>query len=89
MFTEREERDTTHRSVFEKGLLRGVRFEEVEVPDNEGIGDARELDAFDVCVVKVFAKCLEPDGKDVLCDLEEEAAVDARLEQLWSFGKRC
>ena len=63
-------------------------FEEVEVPDDV-VGGARGLDAFEVCVVKVFAESLKPDDADVLCDLEEEAAVDVRLEQLWSFGKRC
>lgn len=89
MFTEREGRDTAHRSVFEKGLLRGVTFREVDVPDDEVVGGVRELDVLDVCMVKAFVKSLEAAGKDVLCDLEEGGVVDVRLEQLWSFGKRC
>jgi len=83
-----EVREERVRSVFGKGFLKTAIFEEVEVPDDEGRG-ARGLDAFEVCVVRVFAESLKPDDEDVLCDLEEEAAVNVRLEQLWSFGKRC
>jgi len=81
-------REERVRSLFGKGFLKGASLEEVEVPDDEGRG-ARGPDAFDVGVVKVFAESLKPDDEDVFCDLEEEAAVDVRLEQLWSFGKRC
>lgn len=78
-----------HRSVFENGLLKVAAFEAVDIRDDEGRGLVRELDAFDVCVVKGLAESLNPANGDVLCELEEEAAADARLEQLWSFGKRC
>jgi len=77
------------RSLFEKGLLKVVIFEEVEVPDDEGLVRTRELDAFDVCAVNVLTGSLKLANEDLLCELEEEAAVEVRLEQLWSFGKRC
>lgn len=82
MFTERDGRDATHRSVFEKGFRKAAIFEEAEGPDDEGKRGPRELDAFDVWVVELLEGSLKDGNEDVWCDLEGEATVDARLEQL-------
>jgi len=77
------------RSDLEKGMLNAVTFEEVDAAEDVATGRARALDAFDFCAVGVMLGSLRPDSEGMLRELEEDAAVDVVLEQLWSFGKRC